>query len=153
MAICPAATPRTSSVPGDSPPAWFTAQPCASLLRDSLHRYLGCVMREPRPGQASHTTAAALHHADKAPAHRRHGRAQVNDAHACPPTPEYSCIAVLYGECPHMPPTGRGEVPTVCCGWIILIQPGRPAGKPASVRWFRSRRPADARRKDRDRQG
>ena len=118
----------------------FPAPP--SRLRDARTR-----------GRASHTTAAALHHADKTPAYRRHGRAQANDAHAWPPTPEYSCIAVLYGECPHMPLTGRGEVPTVCCGWIILIQPGRPAGKPASARWFRSRRPADARRKDRDRHG
>ena len=60
--------------------------------------------------RASHTTTAALHHAGKAPAHRRHGRAQVNDAHAWPPTPEYSCIAVLYGECPHMPPTGSSWI-------------------------------------------
>src|SRR6266849_1213128 len=53
MAICPAAARRTSSAPGDSPPAWLTAQPCASLLRDSLHRHLGCVMREPETGPAT----------------------------------------------------------------------------------------------------
>ena len=53
MAIFPAATRRTSSAPGDSPPAWLTAQPCASLLRDSLHRHLGCVMREPGTGSVT----------------------------------------------------------------------------------------------------
>lgn len=53
MAICPAAAGRTGSAPGDSPPAWLTAQPCASLLRDSLHRHLGCVMSEPEAGPAA----------------------------------------------------------------------------------------------------
>src|SRR6266566_3964793 len=52
MATCPAAARSTSSAPGDSPPAWLTAQPCASLLRDALHRHLGHVMRAPQTGPA-----------------------------------------------------------------------------------------------------
>lgn len=82
MAICPPQHAETSSAPDVNgqglahgaavrePTPRFPAPP--SRLCDARTR-----------GPASHTAAAALHHADKAPAHRRHGRAQANDAHAC----------------------------------------------------------------------
>jgi len=103
MAICPAAAGRTGSAPGDSPPAWLTAQPCASLLRDSLHRHLGCVMSEPEAGPAArrqrrYTTPVELlptvGTAALRPTTRTLGHRRLN-----------SYIAVLYGECPHPPQT------------------------------------------------
>ena len=65
--------------------AWLPAQPCASLLRDSLRRHLGCVMREPGAGPATRrqrrcTTpikplptagTAALRPTTRTPGHRR----------------------------------------------------------------------------------
>jgi len=52
----PSARPQraeTSSAPDANGRARLPAQPCASLLRDSLHRHLGCVMREPGAGPAT----------------------------------------------------------------------------------------------------
>ena len=121
MAIYPAAARRTSSVPGDSPPAWLTAQPCASLLRDSLHRHLGCMMREPEAGPATRRLQRYTTPIKLLPA-AGHGRAQANDAHAWPPTPEYSCIAVLYRECPHM--AYRAQL-LLCCRAAPEVLPQR----------------------------
>src|SRR6476661_10514448 len=105
MAICPAVAGRTGSALGDSPPAWLTAQPCASLLRDSLHRHLGCVMREPETGLATRRAPATPYagdHLSGPPAlARRYSRRPRN----------------VFGHGWQRASSGRGDMPGPC-DWV-----------------------------------